>query len=72
MSQAATKALHLDTPAFLDPGLVHPMVDAALAAHDTVIHYTEPNLHRQTWEDVSTARRRPQWIGSPGHSDRGG
>ncbi|WP_043636948.1 hypothetical protein [Nonomuraea candida] len=37
--QAAAKALYLGTPAFLDPGLVHRMVDAALAAHDTVISY---------------------------------
>ncbi|WP_219505294.1 hypothetical protein [Nonomuraea ceibae] len=37
---------------FLNPALVHRMVDVTLAAHDTVITYGEPNLHRQMWEDT--------------------
>ncbi|TDD55007.1 hypothetical protein E1286_04740 [Nonomuraea terrae] len=35
----------------LNPALVGEMVAAALAAHDTVITYTERNL-RQMWEDT--------------------
>ncbi|HUR09187.1 MAG TPA: hypothetical protein VM347_42070 [Nonomuraea sp.] len=50
--RAATKVLYQRLDVMVNPPLVSEMVAAVLAAHDTVITYTEPNLLRQMWEDT--------------------
>ncbi|MFI7231839.1 hypothetical protein ACIBO5_52350 [Nonomuraea angiospora] len=50
--QAATKVLHQHLDVMVNPAVVGEMVAAVLAAHDTVITWTEPNLHRHMWEDA--------------------
>ncbi|MGW2220990.1 hypothetical protein ACWCSD_38900 [Nonomuraea sp. NPDC001684] len=49
--QAATRVVHQRPGAILHPALVREMVDAALAAHDRIVTWTEAGLHRPMWED---------------------